>query len=394
MIHRDIKPHNLMLTASGDVKILDFGLANFASETAAEEVEETHPGHQAPAAEVLHQLTQMGTMMGTPDYIAPEQAKDAHSADIRADIYSLGGTLYTLLTGRTPFGDGSVLDKIQAHANQDVPPLSDFRADVPAEVEAILKKMMAKVPADRYQTPQEVAEALKPHCIKTPQPAQKHRLPRAFAAVAYLLAAAIGFVVYYIQTNHGVVRVEVADESLLVKLNGQTITMKDGEKKLTIRPGEQMLVVEREDGFKFETEKFQLRRGDVITLKIELLPGEVIVQKDGERFGTKPLLGTINPIAARSALRKSLNTLAEAVRDDSDENKLAAWMESHSSVLLSPNDPPTRAVLKILGRLTSGDQERLLKDGYLKWQYRQLDSHLQVDFKEAVRLRMFPQPDA
>jgi serine/threonine protein kinase len=109
---------------------------------------------------VLNQLTQAGTMMGTPDYIAPEQAKDAHSADIRADIYSLGCTFYTLLAGQAPFGEGSVMDKIKAHTQQEAPRLSEFRDDVPAEVETTLHKMMAKDAADRYQTPGQVAAAI------------------------------------------------------------------------------------------------------------------------------------------------------------------------------------------------------------------------------------------
>ncbi|MBW3600366.1 MAG: serine/threonine protein kinase, partial [Planctomycetes bacterium] len=167
MVHRDIKPHNLMAVGmrnegkpapSATVKILDFGLASLASE-AFEGVPESG-GRQPTASEALPQLTQMGAMMGTPDYIAPEQAEDAHQADIRADIYSLGCTFYTLLAGRPPFGEGAVLDKVLAHLEQDPPPLSDFRDDVPAEVETVIQKMMAKDPAERYAVPAEVTEAL------------------------------------------------------------------------------------------------------------------------------------------------------------------------------------------------------------------------------------------
>ncbi len=142
MVHRDIKPANLMVTSSGQVKILDFGLARLASEL---------PGGVA---------TQEGWVLGTPDYIAPEQAEDSRQADIRADIYSLGCTLYHLLTGTPPFPTGTFLQKIKAHQTQAPRPLTEWRPDVPAELVAVVERMMAKDTAQRYQTPAEVAQAL------------------------------------------------------------------------------------------------------------------------------------------------------------------------------------------------------------------------------------------
>jgi serine/threonine protein kinase len=93
MVHRDIKPHNLMVTANGTVKILDFGLASLAPEAIAD----------ADTVEARGDLTAAGAIMGTPDFISPEQAEDARQADIRSDIYSLGATFYFLLSGRPPF---------------------------------------------------------------------------------------------------------------------------------------------------------------------------------------------------------------------------------------------------------------------------------------------------
>jgi hypothetical protein len=151
MVHRDIKPHNLMLNRDGCVKILDFGLARLASERGAASIADAKSG-----------LTVAGAIVGTPDYIAPEQAKDARKADIRADIYSLGCTLYDLLAGRPPFPDGSVLLKLIAHAEHAPTPVRTLRADVPAELAAVLSRMMAKDPAARFQTPAEVAKALAP----------------------------------------------------------------------------------------------------------------------------------------------------------------------------------------------------------------------------------------
>jgi eukaryotic-like serine/threonine-protein kinase len=145
MVHRDIKPQNLLRTKDGEVKILDFGLARFASERTGKDA-----------------LTHTGMAMGTPDYIAPEQANDARTADVRADIYSLGCTLYFLLTGRVPFPDGTTLQKFIAHLEQTPRSVREARPDVPQELEAVLARMMAKKPADRYQQPLDAANALTP----------------------------------------------------------------------------------------------------------------------------------------------------------------------------------------------------------------------------------------
>ena len=111
-------------------------------------------------------------MMGTPAYMAPEQAQDAASADIRADIYSLGCTLYFLLTGAPPFTGKSAFAILQAHVSTEATPLSRLRAEVPAELAAIVAKMMAKDPAGRFQKPIEAAKALAPF-IKVPPPLAK-----------------------------------------------------------------------------------------------------------------------------------------------------------------------------------------------------------------------------
>ena len=148
LVHRDIKPGNLMLSHRGDkalVKVLDFGLAKVTRE------ERVDGG-----------LTSEGQALGTPDFIAPEQIVDAPSADIRADIYSLGATLYYLLTGHPPFQANSLYDMYQAHISRDADPLNLVRPEVPAELAALVAKMMAKDPARRFQTPGEVAEALMP----------------------------------------------------------------------------------------------------------------------------------------------------------------------------------------------------------------------------------------
>ncbi len=156
-IHRDIKPGNLVRTEVGAenvVKILDFGLAKAQMET----------GSNAG-------LTSTGTGMGTPHYMAPEQFRSAATVDIRADIYSLGCTLYFLLTGKPPFS-GTVYEVYDAIQSQQAISLSAVRADVPDALAAVVAKMMAKEPSKRYQRPDEIAAALTPFLgLKGPAPA-------------------------------------------------------------------------------------------------------------------------------------------------------------------------------------------------------------------------------
>ena len=142
MVHRDIKPHNLMITRKGQVKILDFGLARLAQDAGA--LNTTAPN----------------LVLGTPDFLAPEQARNSHMVDIRADLYALGCTLYFMLTGRTPFGGDNVYEKLIAHTTAEAEPITSYRTDVPASVEAIVYKLLSKKPEDRFSTPAELATAL------------------------------------------------------------------------------------------------------------------------------------------------------------------------------------------------------------------------------------------
>jgi serine/threonine protein kinase len=154
MVHRDIKPQNLMRTPRGTIKILDFGLARLA---------------RSPSAADEDGLTSAGCAMGTPDYIAPEQARDSRRADIRSDIYSLGCTLYFLLTGRVPFPGGTGLEKVVAHLQQTPLAVTRQRDDIPAGVVKVLQRMMAKEPSERFQEPSEVVEALRPFALPADQ---------------------------------------------------------------------------------------------------------------------------------------------------------------------------------------------------------------------------------
>jgi len=144
LVHRDVKPANLLVDSRGVVKILDLGLARFYDE--------------GQGASLTNQFGD--TVLGTVDYLAPEQALDCHDVDARADVYSLGQTLYFLLTGHPPFPEGSVAQRLMAHQTRSPEPIEHVRPDVPIELVTIYEGMTAKNPDDRYQTAGEVAEAL------------------------------------------------------------------------------------------------------------------------------------------------------------------------------------------------------------------------------------------
>lgn len=147
MVHRDVKPSNIMVGCDGVTKLVDLGLARLMD----------------PMPLANDDLTQTGQLMGTPDYMAPEQATDSRFVDIRSDLYSLGCTLYQFLTGHAPFSEySSILQKAIAQVQKSPPPIREVRAEVPEALAAIIERLLAKSPSDRYHTPQELAEALEP----------------------------------------------------------------------------------------------------------------------------------------------------------------------------------------------------------------------------------------
>jgi serine/threonine-protein kinase len=162
--HRDIKPSNLLVGRDGIVKILDLGLAQFFEDSNAK-------------------LARSGTVMGTTDYVAPEQLLGA-ATDHRADIYNLGATLYHLLTGQPPFS-GTTAAKMVAHHLAAVPPASEVCADVPEPLSDVVSTMLAKDPAERYQTAAEVVQALMPFVGTPDRSGQRSgKLPPLAAAAA------------------------------------------------------------------------------------------------------------------------------------------------------------------------------------------------------------------
>jgi WD40 repeat protein len=287
MIHRDIKPHNLMRTPGGTVKVLDFGLARLAAEAGS-----------APGS-----TTGQGTLLGTVDYLAPEQADDARQADIRSDIYSLGCTLYHLLSGRPPFPQGTLVQKIMAHRERQPQSLLELRPDLPPGLVRVVDRMMSKLPERRYQTPSEVCTALEPFTSRTVlvspaaqaprnwetrQPAGVSRRGHWIVAAAALLLGLIGLVaavaVYRIQTDNGelVITTDNEDVEVVIKQNGKLVRIIDTKtnKEVTLRSGLYELELKgNPEDLKLSLDRVTIRRGDTVVASVARLPKPVTVNR-------------------------------------------------------------------------------------------------------------------
>ena len=163
IVHRDIKPANLLVDPQGTVKILDMGLARFDDSVGAE---------SAQAA-----LTQSGQIMGTVDFMSPEQAEDTRQADFRSDIYSLGCTLFTLLAGKAIYGGDTIMRKLIGHREAAIPSICEARSDAPPALEAIFRQMVAKEPADRQASMNVVVAQLEQCLADQPRPTLRQTPP-------------------------------------------------------------------------------------------------------------------------------------------------------------------------------------------------------------------------
>jgi serine/threonine protein kinase len=170
MVHRDIKPGNVLLDRAGVIKILDMGLARLTFD-ADDHITRKYDEN----------------ILGTADYLSPEQAEDSHTVDIRSDIYSLGATFYFLLTGSQPFPEGTIPQKLIWHRSREPKAIRDVRPDVPDAMAAVVSKMIAKRPADRYQTPADVMAALQPWVSVPIPPPSDAEMPLLSPAVAAAL---------------------------------------------------------------------------------------------------------------------------------------------------------------------------------------------------------------
>ena len=319
VIHRDMKPSNLLLDKKGTVKVLDMGLARL-NETIGPDDETGQ-----------HTLTGTGQAMGTVDFMPPEQAENVKEADERSDIYSLGCTLYYLLTGQSVYGGDTTIMRLLAHRTADIPSLRAKRPEVPAHLDAVFQKMVAKNPEDRYGSMTEVIAALE-KCSE-PKPDQfaetadlgDAALPSAYAETQALLkseetpgdeslmlglpvvspvealhrrlpkkdkkqqiiigsaAAIIGFfallfgVIFMLRTPEGTLVVEINQSDAVVQVldeEGKVEIERKGEKgklSISVDPGKHRLKVEK-DGFSLFTEAFEIESGGEKAIRARLEP--------------------------------------------------------------------------------------------------------------------------
>ncbi len=250
LVHRDVKPSNLMWTPEGAVKVLDLGLARWRLET-----------------EEGQQLTGADRVMGTPEFLAPEQIENAAQAGIQADLYGLGGTLFYLLTARAPFADRkSLFSKLDAHRFQPPPDVRTLRSEVPAELATLVDRLLAKNPHERYASAAEVAAALAPFAGKPtlpPAPAlrpQAIRWPPVLALAGAMALLVLMFVISGMGSHHPKPETKTSPPAATQPIR---LTL-----EVLHRPAPERFLMPGNLG----EEAFDTRFGDAVTVKARLTP--------------------------------------------------------------------------------------------------------------------------
>jgi uncharacterized protein (TIGR03067 family) len=301
LVHRDVKPHNLIRAADGTTKVLDFGLAGVG-------------GGELTAAGA-DGLSGAGMIFGTPDYIAPEQIDDPHAADARADIYGLGCTLYHLLAGRPPFPTGTMADKLDGHRQRQPAPIPGL----PTGVAAVLAKMMAKRPEDRYQTAEAAANALEPFSQNVPAKPRQRWLVAAALLFAGIMTVA--GVVYRIQTDNGEVVITPIDEDVQILLlkGGKEVEVIDTKTKKRVRvpTGSYDVKIRGElpDGLEVRTDRIVVSRGKEALVVIERVKkGDAGAARASPKSDEVLILGSWRLVAAEAAGKPIPPELVAAIR--------------------------------------------------------------------------------
>jgi predicted Ser/Thr protein kinase len=297
LIHRDIKPANLWLEAeTGRIKVLDFGLARAAKEASP--------------------LTQSGAIVGTPEYMAPEQVQ-GKSLDERCDLFSLGCVLYRMSTGQMPFKGTDMISTLMAVATENPRPPRELEPGLPPALSRLILHLLAKEPVKRPSSALAVAEALqeleqrikeggstagaKTARARTNWFGRKGPGPLLIGMAGGLVAAVLAGIVVYWPTARGVVKIESDDPSVEIVFDKTGPTVKGaGKEPITLRAGEHGVLIKRGD-FEFETDKFVVEKGETVALRIELLPGIMQVMQGSKVLGQKsmpqPPEGTVPTVA-------------------------------------------------------------------------------------------------
>ena len=303
LVHRDIKPANILLENGVErVKITDFGLARAVDDVS---------------------VTQTGQIAGTPQFMSPEQAQ-GHLIDARSDLFSFGSVLYTICTGRPPFRGDSAVEMLRRVADDDPRSIREVNAETPDWLEAIIFKLLAKDPDERFQSAEEVAELLSDHLAHlqhpttAPKPAsvtppKRESKPRPgpvamfdtsnwsegkkrfskYLTITCLLVGLIALAaVIYIQTDRGTVRIEVLDPDAKVVLRcddgHRRIDIKDYDITIGVRSGDNTLHIKHGD-LEFETNKFSVKRGEKVAVRVSRVEGALEVRAGDVVIGRKDL---------------------------------------------------------------------------------------------------------